>query len=290
MTDKKYLHEIQGMHESGGVLYLASTPEDHLKNIKKYEFQKGDVLVNTFSKSGTTWTQEILYLLHNGVNPEEASHRPIKHRVPFIDFNRMWSRVMEMTPPRIFKSHLRSNFFARELRRGDLKVVVTLRNPKDTLVSFYHFYKTNMAFGNFQGEWNDFFEIIRKGELIYGDWFDFTLGWWSLRNEANVLVLKYEEMKRNPALNVQKMADFCGKEISQEQLELIVDSTSFVKMQKNASVNYADEAFMKKGETFMRKGKTGGWKEYFNQEQNQYIDDLLQTRCQPLGLDFDFED
>lgn len=201
----------------------------------------------------------------------------------------MWAKVNSLKPPRIYKSHLRSDFFQKALDEGKAKFVITMRNPKDTLVSFYHFYQQNMAFGNYKGSWNDFFEIIRNDQLIYGDWFDYTLSWWKLRNHPNVLFLKYEDMKLDPATNIQKIADFCKIPLSEEQLKTVVEHTTFDKMQKNSSVNYSNDYFLTKGTSFMRKGSTGGWVNYFTEAQSRYIDELYEEKLKNQGLTFTFE-
>ena len=170
-----------------------------------------------------------------------------------------------------------------------VKVVVMLRNPKDTLVSFYHFYKVNRAFGPFTGTWDDFFEIVKKKQLIYGDWFEHTLAWWKLRNEPNVLILKYEDMKMDPVGNIKELARFMDRELTGRELDTIVQATSFDAMKKNTSVNYTKSEFMTKGSTFMRKGSIGDWKNHFTVAQNAYFDTWYDAEMKGSGLDFTFE-
>ena len=58
---------------------------------------------------------------------------------------------------------------------GIFQVIVIMRNPKDTLVSYYHFYNTRTMFDKLP-TFTDFFEIFRNNELVFGDWFDHVLG------------------------------------------------------------------------------------------------------------------
>jgi hypothetical protein len=234
-------------------------------------------------------TQEVAYLIHNGADIEEAASRPITQRVPFMDFNGNWPVVRSMNSPKLLKTHLRPNFFRQQIMENKAKVVVMFRNPKDTLVSFYHFYKALRALGPYTGTWNEFFEIIKNKQLIYGDWFEYTLAWWKLRNEPNVLILKYEEMKLNPVCNIKKLANFMDRELTQTQLDAIVQATSFNAMKDNSSVNYTDNAFMTKGTTFMRKGVIGDWKNHFTVAQNTYFDAWYEEEMKGSGLDFIFE-
>ena len=50
-----------------------------------------------------------------------------------------------------------------------------MRNPKDTLVSYYHFYNTRAMFDKIP-TFSEFFEIFKKNDLVFGDWFDHVLG------------------------------------------------------------------------------------------------------------------
>ena len=259
----------------------------HFLHIHTFYIQ--NIHINLFV-SGTTWSQEVVYLIHNEADVEEAASRPITKRVPFIDFIGMWNLIQTMTePPRLLKSHLQPKYFKQQIDRG-LKVLVVMRNPKDTLVSFYHFYKVNRAFGCFDGSWSEFFELAKQKQLIYGDWFDFTLAWWALKDLPNVLIIKYEDMKRDPPSNIRKVAEFSGRPVSEETLEVIVQATSFSQMRKNPSVSYSGRSdFMKGGESFMRKGSTGDWKNYFTVTQNEYFDKVYKEKLAGTGLDFTFE-
>ena len=48
--------------------------------------------------------------------------------------------LQEMASPRLVKTHLSYEFVNRWVERDGVKTIVPLRNPKDTLVSMYHFY------------------------------------------------------------------------------------------------------------------------------------------------------
>ena len=166
-----------------------------------------------------------------------------------------------------------------------------MRNPKDTLVSFYHFYQGSPIFGCFPGTWNDFFELFKSKRLIYGDWFDFTLGWWRLRKLPNIMFLKYEDMKIDPAAQIRKVAMFCGKDLTSEQVEAIVKCTSFDAMKKNNAVNYSNSRVVmgNKKFSFMRKGHVGDWVNYFTEAQNQWFGELYALKMEGTGLEFTFE-
>ena len=103
----------------------------------------------------------------------------------------------EMPSPRMIKSHLPYQFLTRPLFEVKAKTIIVMRNPKDTMISFYHFYRINKNWGSFTGPWSEFFEMFMANKIVYGDWFDYTLGYWKLRDEPKICLVTYEEMKEN---------------------------------------------------------------------------------------------
>ena len=80
----------------------------------------------------------------------------------------------------------------------------------------YHFYKGNKVFGEFEGDFNDFFELYEHKRIVHGDVFDFSLSWWDHKDEDNVMFTSYEEMKKNVHDVIRKVATFLEKNITDE--------------------------------------------------------------------------
>jgi len=55
------------------------------EEIKNFEVFEDDIWVITFPKCGTTWTQEIVWLLNNNLDYEAAYNTFIDVRFPFIE-------------------------------------------------------------------------------------------------------------------------------------------------------------------------------------------------------------
>ena len=170
-----------------------------------------------------------------------------------------------------------------------MKILVPLRNVKDTLVSYYEFYKSLSQLGNFPGTWNDFFELFRNKQLAFGDYFDWVTGYWkaSMSNK-NIHFIKYEDLKRDPHQGVQTIADYFNVKLSKDQIEAIVNYTSFREMKNNPSTNYFGKLLGEKSNYF-RKGEVGDWKSYFSEEQNVYVDKQIEENLTSVGLTFNYE-
>ena len=66
--------------------YLPEYTIKHLRDIKSFETRADDIFIVSFPKSGTTWIQELAYLITSGGDYDNAKRSSIEARSPFIDF------------------------------------------------------------------------------------------------------------------------------------------------------------------------------------------------------------
>ena len=98
---------------------------------------------------GSTWTQHIVSLLKAGEeNYKEVSQIAMDKRVFFLEHEPPSSNhtpallfINKMPPPRVDFTHVPYHFANGWIERDKVKTIVLLRNPKDTMVSLYHFNK-----------------------------------------------------------------------------------------------------------------------------------------------------
>lgn len=57
------------------------------ERIKKMEVYEDDVWVVTFPKCGTTWTQEMVWLINNDLDYKKAREVNLNDRFPFLEYN-----------------------------------------------------------------------------------------------------------------------------------------------------------------------------------------------------------
>ena len=250
-----------------------------------------DVWVVSYPKSGTTWTQQIVRLI---INRGENDGKILTDAVPWVEaFNTMlpgFERINldEMASPRAFKSH----FPYEQMPCGPPntilgKYIYVVRNPKDVLVSFHIHVSCFPQLA--QCKWDDYFEQFLQGEVSYGNYFDHVLSWWAHKDDDNVLILKYEDMKKDLPSAVATIAKFIGQDISKELVDEIAQKTTFANMKKDSSANYEWMSSTLRGNPFVRKGEVGGWKDYFTSEQAARLDAIYQERLKTIGLDLEFQ-
>lgn len=58
---------------------------DYAEQIYNFEARSDDVFICTFPRSGTTWTQEMIWLICNDLDYETALKLPLNFRFPFME-------------------------------------------------------------------------------------------------------------------------------------------------------------------------------------------------------------
>ncbi|XP_055471419.1 bile salt sulfotransferase 2-like [Psammomys obesus] len=124
--------------------------------------------------------------------------------------------------------------------------------------------------------------------VFYGSWFEHIRGWLSIRELDNVLLLSYEDLKRDPRGTIEKICDFLGKKLEPNELDLVLKHSSFQAMKENNMSNYSliSEDVITNGLKLMRKGTTGDWKNHFTVAQAEAFEKVYQEKMAgfPPGL------
>ncbi|XP_034535450.1 sulfotransferase family 5A, member 1 [Notolabrus celidotus] len=268
--------------------------QDSLQLALKFPFQDSDILIVSYPKSGTTWMQEIVSLISNKGDPHLAQNVPNWARSPWLE-QYYFAAVLETSPstPRVITTHLPHHLLGPALHDSTTKVIYVSRNPKDVIVSFYHFHK--MA--NFLPEadsFPEFFNQFLEGTLSYGSWFDHVKGWTNQTAALDKLLhVTYEEMSLDLHGAIKKVSSFLECPLVEDEVNTCVKHCSFSSMKHNNMVNYTlipQEIMDHSKGSFMRKGKIGDWKNMLTEEQNQSFDKVYKSKMQDCTLEFVWEE
>ncbi|RWS02980.1 estrogen sulfotransferase-like protein [Dinothrombium tinctorium] len=256
-----------------------------LHQITSFEFRETDVVLCSFPKTGTTWLQEIVYLIATDLNYEQAKCKNISDRFPYLEFpvpGINWLKLQK--GDRFIKTHLPLHFLENAMK-SNAKIVAILRNPKDVLVSFYYFARMNNII-DYKGDFNSFFDKFISDKVPYGPiwkhYSDFLLHHAREKAHSNrILIIYYEDLQTNFEREVDKICQFFDKpKLSDDEMRNLKKHCSFESMSLNPSVNYEHWdaiGVRKKGETlFMRKGIVGDWKAHFSDEQNKIFNKWME--------------
>lgn len=267
---------------------------DNWDPIWGFQARPDDLLICTYPKAGTTWIQEIVDMIQHRGDAEKCARAPIHQRMPFIEISLPKpiptgiEEAEAMPSPRTLKSHLPVQLVPPSFWRQNCKIIYVARNAKDNAVSYFHFHQMAKMMPEI-GNWEEYLEDFLTGKITWGSWFDHVRGWWEAKDSHPILYLFYEDMKEDPAREVQKVAQFLGLELSEPVLNQIVQHTSFESMKANPMANYSTMPSFIMDQTespFMRKGTVGNWKKYFTVAQSEQVDDICAHKLAGSGLTF----
>ncbi|XP_033123909.1 sulfotransferase 2B1-like [Anneissia japonica] len=193
-------------------------------------------------------------------------------------------------------THVPVDILPKEVFEGKGKVVYVGRNPKDTAVSLWHFIKERRFLEEYE-KWDNFLAAYLKPDMMYGSWFDHNLKYYEHRDAKNFLFLTYEEMKLDHKGCVIQLCDFVSRRLTDEQVDLIVNNTTFSNMKskftdklpvgikqlgnlpKVAARGDPNQKF-----TILRKGVVGDWKTQFTVAQNEIFDEIYNEKMKGSSL------
>ncbi|XP_007538636.1 sulfotransferase 2A1-like [Erinaceus europaeus] len=262
------------------------SPEFLSEEWKKFVFKEDDVLLLTYPKSGTHWMKEILGLIYEKGDPKWNHSLPIWERSPWLEFKRGYRLLKDNNGPHFISTHLPIQLLPKSLFTSKAKVIYVIRNPRDVLVSGY-FFTSIMPVCKQPESFEQYFQWFLQGNVMYGSWFEHTLGWMTMRGKENYLMLSYEELKRDTRSTVEKICWFLGKKLERAEMNSLLKHSSFEVMKDNLRSNYTHAATSLAAtlmrDSLMRKGISGDWKNHFTVAQAEAFDRVFQEKMAGLS-------
>jgi Sulfotransferase domain len=264
---------IQEMHDR---MKHFATEEGWQKGLA-YKPDPTDIFIATPPKCGTTWMQQIVH----GLRTRGAmDFDEITRVVPWLEMAHDCGidiHAPQVADPRAFKSHSTLD----QLPKGG-KYIIVVRDPKDALVSDYHFME-----GMFFEKGSISLETFAREEFIPGRGIHkHILAFWNRRDTENVLPLCYENMKADLAGTIERVADFIGIALD-EELKRIVLQQSDIKFMQAHKDQFEDHIIRKARSAAMqlpidgqlnkvRNGQVGESKQVVPDEIGNELDDIWQ--------------
>lgn len=184
-----------------------------------------DVYVVSHMKSGTTWTQMIMFQLFHGrdLDLEDVDH--IEEITPWYDV------TVDIDPhqfprPLVFKSH---ETYGEALISRPGKYIYVMRNGMDVALSYYHHMRNYFGLDKTYPQFfDDFISPTR-----HRNWFDHVAGWLKNSNNKQVLSLRYEDLHADFEPSIQRVAQFCGLKPTDADLERVRERSNFKYMKEH---------------------------------------------------------
>ncbi|CAM0909249.1 unnamed protein product [Alopecurus aequalis] len=311
--------------------------EPYLKGVAashaRFRPRPSDVLLTSFPKSGSTWLKALAFsALNRAAHPvppssssAAAGSHPLHHGSPhdLVSFLEVSPELIatdyvgkdemygELPSPRLLSSHLPYSLLPHSITAEDgagCKIVYVCRDPKDTLVSFWHFHgKTTAAILQVPSvgaagasasspampTFEEAFELFCEGRCVSGPQWRHALEFWeaSRRRPDQVLFLRYEDMLVDPAENLRTLAAFMGCPFSPEEeaggvVRDVVELCSLGKL-KGLEVNRSGTTLLGlNNESFFRNGTAGDWSSCMTPAMAARLDGIVGAALRGSTLTF----
>ena len=241
-------------------------------------FRDDDIVVATYGKSGTTWTQQIIgQILSDGAPDVDlgAVSPWVDLRVPPKPVK--LAAIEAQTHRRFLKTHLPVDALVYSPRA---KYIYIGRDGRDVVWSLYNHHANANALwyealngspglqgapiapprGDVRGYFLDW--LAQDGHPFWPFW-DNIRSWWAIRDLPNLLMLHFDELKADLPGQARRIADFLGVSVPEDRWPALLEHCSFDWMKAHASqAAPLGGAFWDGGaQTFINKGTNGRWRD-----------------------------
>lgn len=186
---------------------------------KDFKPDATDVIITPWSKSGTTWLQQIVHGLRSG---GDMSFDDISRISPWIEVAHALGVDLYADQgwrPRIYKSHY--SYYA--VPKG-CRYLVSLRDPHRVMVSYYRFYE-GWLFEPGTVTLDEYLAPHLDPDSPKSYW-NHMASWLEQRDNPDVLLLSYEVMKEDLRPAVAEIAQFLEMDADADLIDLVVRQSS----------------------------------------------------------------
>ena len=259
------------------------------------QLRDADWLLLSWGKSGRTWLRVMLsrfYEIHFGLSRHEM--------LGFDNLHKLDSAI-----PRVFFTH--GNYLRDYTGRGydtkvdfrGKKIVLLVRDPRDVAVSQY--FQWNFRMRPNKKVLNDYpphgqemsvFQFMLYREQGLPQVIRYFNGWMTGIDEpAGVLVVRYEDMRKDPHRVLADILEFTGTPGSAEEIQDAVDFAAYdnlKKMEQDQSFSFWRAGWrLLPGDKSnpdsykVRRAKVGGYRDYFSDAELEQIDAMVDRDLLP---------
>ncbi|KAK6145667.1 hypothetical protein DH2020_022487 [Rehmannia glutinosa] len=230
-----------------------------------------DILLTSTMKTGTTWLKALsLCIMQNKTHQKNddilTTENPHFH-VPTIESIIYSTKAPQVdlydtSAPRLLHTHLPYAVLPDSVKNSACKVVYIARNPKDTLISMWHFFNSIFRSNQDPFPLEKIVDCFCSGVHQYGPFFEHVVEYWQ---ESQKGLRKY-------CFSNEKEVDEILWRCSLERLKnLEVNKNGFV-------------IFPVPNNSYFRKGEVGDWKNYLTTEMEEQINQTSRIKLEPFGF------
>lgn len=243
----------------------------------RIDFRDDDVVVATYAKSGTTWTQHIVGQLIFAGDPEVK----VAEISPWVDLRVMPPDLPDIlaaqTHRRIMKTHLPVDALTFSPKA---KYLYIGRDGRDVVWSLYnhHAGANQLWYDAMNGtpgrvgppiERPDpdircyFLTWLEQDGAPFWAYWENIASWWAVRDLPNVMLVHFNDLKQDLEGEMRRIAAFLDCDIPEDRWSQILEHCTFDWMKAHAeNVAPLGGAIFEGGaQTFINKGVNGRWRD-----------------------------
>lgn len=227
-----------------------------------------DTFIVSYPKSGNTWVR---FLIANLLRTnEDISFANIEQKIPDI-YQHTNRNLTNFSRPRILKSHEYFNPIYKN-------VIYIIRDPRSVVISYYNYLKNDRNMDSVSSL-SSFVDVFICGNIDgYGSWGQHVGSWlWEVRNNKNMLLLKYEGLLENTERELEKISCFLNIEVTHEDILRTIELSSFshmreLEVQQPEYMGKSRHDLIRNDIPFVREGKAREWESILSPVDRQKIE------------------
>jgi hypothetical protein len=228
-----------------------------------------DMFFAAYPKSGTTWARFVLFEMLSGM---PSGFKATNQQMPGVGLHHNALRLLP-NGGRLVASH---EYFRKDYHR----TIYMVRDARDVLLSEFAFLS---ALEYYTDDLDSFVKTFLFTVVsAYGPWHKNVTSWLDspIASNGNMMLVRYEDLRKDPVPLFAQMADFLGANVSEEKIRQAVENNSIQNMRKKEDKEPVRASI--KGR-FVRDGKVRGWVSKLTPEQVALIDKIAGPTLQRLG-------
>uniref|UniRef100_A0A7N0U9R5 Sulfotransferase n=1 Tax=Kalanchoe fedtschenkoi TaxID=63787 RepID=A0A7N0U9R5_KALFE len=267
-----------------------------------------DLFLASLPKSGTTWLRSLMFSIINRHTFHITNHPLLTTNphdcFPFLEAHvcanytttHLGDDSMFPSDNNLYATHIPFSLLPVSVK-DHCKTVYVARDPKDVFISKWHFMSELRPKQLPPLTLEDALELFCDGVSHYGPYWNHALEYWkaSLEHPEKVMFMKYEDIMREPSVQVKRLAHFMGQpfteaEESDGEIEGIIRLCSFEHLSKldvnTITSNPRAANFGVENKHFFRKGVVGDGKNKLSPQMIHRLDQITDQKLLATGLCF----
>jgi aryl sulfotransferase len=264
-----------------------------------------DIIISTYPKCGTTWMQRIVCMLVF----KSAEPKSLHHVSPWLDMRTRFTaeeilaHAETQTHRRFLKSHL--PYDALPVYEG-VKFIHVARDGRDAALSYYNHYASytpaaierhntvTLADPKFR---QAFLPMTKDAAGFFHDWvldggakgdekasfFHIEKSFWAARRDPNVLLVHYNDLKKDLGGEMRRIARFLAIEVPEAVWPSLIEGASFEAMRQQGDKLMPQAQLTWGGgtNTFLHSGSNNRWRGVAASEDLELYDATVEREFSP---------